>query len=137
MLRRLVGDRAFFDGVREFYATWRYRKAGTDDFRVSMERASGQTLDRFFERWIYADRLPELRFSSHVTDGVLHVAFEQKTTELFDVPVTVTVTYADGTTEDVVVPVTERRTDRAIPLKGRVSRVDVNRDGAALADIRS
>ena len=29
---------AFFAGLRDFYATWRYNKAGTDDFRVAMER---------------------------------------------------------------------------------------------------
>ena len=34
MLRRLMGDEAFFAGLRDFYATWRYNKAGTDDFRV-------------------------------------------------------------------------------------------------------
>ena len=28
MLRRLVGDEAFFAGLRDFYATWRFKKAG-------------------------------------------------------------------------------------------------------------
>ena len=34
MLRRLVGDEAFFTGVRRFYGEWRFAKAGTDDFRA-------------------------------------------------------------------------------------------------------
>ena len=34
MLRRLVGDEMFFAGLRQFYATWKFRKAGTDDFRA-------------------------------------------------------------------------------------------------------
>ena len=38
MLRRLVGDEAFFAGLREFYATWRFKKAGTDDFSVAWRR---------------------------------------------------------------------------------------------------
>ena len=33
MLRRLMGDRAFFAGLRDFYTTQRFKKAGTDDFR--------------------------------------------------------------------------------------------------------
>ena len=45
MLRRLVGDEAFFNGLREFYTTWRYKKAGTEDFRVAMEHASGRPLE--------------------------------------------------------------------------------------------
>ena len=39
MLRRLVGDETFFAGLRQFYATWKFRKAGTDDFRLAMEKA--------------------------------------------------------------------------------------------------
>ena len=58
MLRRLVGDEAFFAGLREFYATWRYKKAGTDDFRVAMEKAGGRPLQRFFDRWIFGSDIP-------------------------------------------------------------------------------
>ncbi len=42
MLRRLVGDEAFFAGVRRYYKEHRFTKAGTDDLRVgdgSRERA--------------------------------------------------------------------------------------------------
>ena len=42
MLRRLVGDEAFFGGLRRFYDTWRFKKAGTDDLRRAMEEASGR-----------------------------------------------------------------------------------------------
>ena len=37
----------------------RFQKAGTDDFRAAMEAGAGQSLDRFFERWIYGSTLPE------------------------------------------------------------------------------
>ena len=40
MLRRLVGDRPFYDGIRRFYAEWRFKKAGSDDFRQVMEKAT-------------------------------------------------------------------------------------------------
>ncbi len=135
MLRHLVGDDAFFRGLRNFYVTWRYKKAGTDDLRASMEAASGQSLERFFDRWIFSADLPSLRFSSRVDAGGVHVAFDQLGEDIFDIPVTVTITYADGSTDDVVVAVRDKRTERAIPVKGEVRSVDVNRDAAALADI--
>jgi hypothetical protein len=135
MLRRLVGDEAFFRGLRTFYSTWRYKKAGTDDLRVAMEAASGQSLERFFDRWIFSASLPSLRFTSRVDSAGVHVAFDQLGEDVFDIPVTVTITYADGSTEDVVVAVHDKRTERAIPAKGEVRSVDVNRDSAALADI--
>src|SRR4029079_10851549 len=128
MLRRLLGDEAFFRGLRDFYATWRYKKAGTDDFRAVMEHAGGRPLTRFFEGWIYGSGIPTLRFGSSVSGNELKVRFEQKGSEIYDVPVTVTISYADGTSTDVVVAVTDRTVERTIPLKGAVRGVDVNRD---------
>ena len=134
MLRRLMGDEAFFAGLRDFYATWRYTKAGTDDFRVAMEKAGGQPLERFFERWIYGSAIPTVRFSSQVDGSQLRVRFEQKG-EVFDIPITVTITYTDGTSEDVIVKLTEATTEQMIPLKGALRAVEVNKDGGALAEI--
>ena len=137
MLRRLVGDEAFFKGLREFYATWRYKKAGTGDFRVAMEHASGRPLERFFERWIFGSAIPAVAFTSHVEKGgeQLAVRFEQRQADLFDIPVTVTLSYADGSTEDIVVVLDDRVTERTIPLKRALRTVDVNRDSAALVEI--
>jgi hypothetical protein len=137
MLRRLVGDEAFFKGLREFYTTWRYKKAGTGDFRVAMEHASGRPLERFFERWVFGSVIPAITFTSQVEKGGEQVAvrFEQRQADIFDIPITVTLSYADGTTEDVVVTLDEKVTERTIPLKGALRTVDINRDWAALAEI--
>ena len=59
--RRLVGDEAFFTGLRAFYAEHRYRKAGTGDLQQAMEAASGRRLERFFERWVLDTALPRVR----------------------------------------------------------------------------
>src|SRR5207244_11487684 len=61
MLRRLMGDEAFFRGIRRFYRTSRFHKAGTEDLRAAMEAEAGRPLDRFFERWIDGSALPKLK----------------------------------------------------------------------------
>ena len=132
MLRRLLGDEAFFGGLREFYASHRFRKAGTDDLRKSMEAASKRDLSRFFERWIYDNAIPRLRFSSAVEGQELIVRFEQSG-DIFDVPVTVAVTYADGKTSEFLVPVTDATTEARFPLTGIVRSVEPNVDGASVA----
>ena len=66
MLRRLVGDDAFFRGLRRFYRESRFRKVGTDDLRQAMETESGRPLERFFERWVYNAALPKITFSYRI-----------------------------------------------------------------------
>ena len=78
MLRRLVGDDAFFFGLRRFYAEWRFKKAGTDDFRAAMEASSGRDLGAFFETWIYGAAVPRLAFSYRSPDAKsVAIKFEQ------------------------------------------------------------
>ena len=132
MLRRLIGDEAFFAGLRQFYADNRFKKAGTDDLRMAMEAASKHDLNRFFERWIYDNAIPRLRFSSAVEGQELIVRFEQSG-DVFDVPVTVGVTYADGKTAEFLVKVTSASTEARFPLTGSLRSVEPNVDDAALA----
>jgi len=135
MLRRLVGDDAFFFGVRRFYAEWRFKKAGTDDFRAAMEASSGRDLGAFFETWIYGAAVPRLAFSYRSPDAKsVAIKFEQ-IGEVAQVPITVTLTYTNGETESVIVPVTSKVVERTLPVKGTLRKVDANDDNAALVEI--
>ena len=134
MLRRLVGDEVFFNGLRRFYFNQKFDKAGTNDLQRAFEEEAGQSFERFFERWIYGSTLPRLRYTATLEEGGVTVRFTQMTEAIFDVPVTVTLTYADGRTSDVVVPVTDREVIKKIPAEGAVRDVAVNKDSAALAD---
>ncbi|MBI3493924.1 MAG: hypothetical protein HY047_19425 [Acidobacteria bacterium] len=133
MLRRLVGDQQFFAGLRRFYGTSRFHKVGTEDLRAAIEAETGRSLGRFFERWIYGTALPKLKFSYRIEDAqvVLHV---DQLGEVFDVPLTVTLQYADTKPVDVVVPVTDRSVDVRVPLAGTLRGVDIKDDGT-LAEI--
>ena len=79
-----------------------------------MEAASGRDLERFFERWIYDNGIPRLRYSTAVEGQELVVRFEQAG-EVFDVPVTVAVTYTDGKTVEFIVVVNEAAHEARIP----------------------
>ena len=52
--------------------------------------------------------------------------------EVFDIPLTVTLQYADGTSEDLVVVLTEASGTKTLPLNSALRSVEVNRDDAAL-----
>jgi hypothetical protein len=130
MLRRLVGDEAFFRGLRRYYRENKFKKAGTEDLQRAMEAESDVSLERFFERWIYASGLPRVRYSTAIEGQELIVRFEQAG-DVYDVPVTVTLQYQDKAVEHVVA-IGEAVTEKRIPLTGTVRGVEINADNAAL-----
>jgi len=134
MLRRLVGDEAFFRGLRSFYRESRFRKVGTEDFRGAMEYASDRPLERFFQQWIYGSTIPKVKVGYRVdgSDVVLRV---EQIGEVFDVPVTVTLQYADRKNTDVVVRVTEQVVEQRVPLTGTLRGIEVSKDDGTLAEI--
>jgi hypothetical protein len=136
MLRRLMGDEAFFNGLRRYYTDNRYKKAGTADLQRAMEAEFGASLERFFQRWIFEAGIPRLRYSTAVENQELIVRFEQigitDESSLFDLPVTVSINYADGAVEEIVA-VHAASVEKRFPLKGAVRNVEVNADEAALA----
>jgi hypothetical protein len=132
MLRRFVGDEAFFAGLRRYYKERRFRKAGTDDLRAAMEAESGRNLSRFFERWVFDSGIPRVRYSTVANGESATVRLEQFG-EGYDLPITVTVQYADGRVQEEVVILSDPSLDAHIPLSGPVRSVEVNQDHAALA----
>ena len=127
MLRRLVGDDAFFRGIRAFYAEWQFKKAGTDDFRVAMEKASGSDLNAFFEAWIFRTEIPQLHVRHTVQGSTATVTVEQRG-EVIPVPVSITLVYTGGNTERLTIPVTERSVTRTLPLTGTLRELVVNQE---------
>lgn len=77
MLRRRVGDDAFWKGLATYYARYRNGNALTDDFRRAMEDVSGQPLEGFFRQWVYTPGQPLIQGSWSYANGVLTVRLEQ------------------------------------------------------------
>lgn len=51
-LRELMGDEAFFEGLRRYYKEYKYDVATPEGWLRIMEQTYGQPLDEFYERWI-------------------------------------------------------------------------------------
>ncbi len=63
LLRSVLGDEAFFRGIRIYTAENRNRSVVTADLQAAMERASGFELDKFFETWLESPGYPEFEVS--------------------------------------------------------------------------
>jgi len=61
MLRRMLGDRVFFSGVRAYYRQHRLGNATTADLQAALEQSAGRPLDWFFHQWLDEPGYPKLR----------------------------------------------------------------------------
>jgi hypothetical protein len=140
MLRQMMGDETFFQGLRRFYLSSRFRKVGSEDFRVAMEQESGLPLQRFFERWVYSAGLPQITFSARSEEGptgrVARLRFEQ-TGDIFDLPALVTLTDVDGRSRDVLVRVSDRVVEAVVALDRPLKSAAISARDVSLAEFRT
>lgn len=147
MLRRLVGEDAFTRGLQRFYGASRFRRVGTDQLREAFEAEAGQSLERFFERWVYGAAVPTLRArwetvepATAGADGqapgsdAVRLVLEQAGL-VHDVPVTVTVQYLDGRSEQALVVARDQVTQVELPVTGRIRELRFNEDFGALVRV--
>lgn len=77
LLRRELGDEAFWAGVNAYLTHHRGGIVETRDLMRALENQSGKSLEQFFEQWIYRPGHPELEVKIEHEDGVLSVHVKQ------------------------------------------------------------
>ncbi len=64
MLRRLVGEEAFFKAVSDFSLTYRFKTASWQDLELSFSRYHGSSLHDFFSQWLERKDIPRIEVAS-------------------------------------------------------------------------
>jgi hypothetical protein len=135
MLRRIIGDEAFFRGVRDFYAEWKYRKAGSDDLLAAMEKAGGRDLSRFFDAWVFGAGIPQAKFSYRVEGSRAIFRIDQSGLPI-EFPVSIKLTYRSGEEQTLVMIARDKVTEQTLELTGALRSAKANEDHGTLAEIR-
>ena len=110
MLRKQLGEDAFFAGLRNFYNAHREGNATSEDLRSALEKSSGKNLRTFFARWIYGSGHPVYEWSSQAVEmrngsnSVTIVLQQVQAGAPFLDPVPVTVTSEGKTTSLTLSP---------------------------------
>ncbi len=95
MLRKYVGDEAFFTALNRYLTKNKYTAVEISDLRTAFEETTGEDLQWFFDQWFLQRGHPELKVSHTYSNGqvLLHVQQTQDTLfqPVFRLPVTVTV----------------------------------------------
>jgi len=69
MLRSMLGDELFWDGVGRYIQTYAHQQVETEDFRRAMESVSGRNLEHFFTQWVYRPGVPHLNVAYDWNSG--------------------------------------------------------------------
>jgi hypothetical protein len=129
MLRRYIGDEAFFSGLRLFYSDWRFRKAGTDDLEAAFQAVTAQPLAKFFDQWIRGFTIPRVKVSWRMeADGATGVIRVEQLRDAFDFPLTVIAQFEDGTSREMTLKVTGPSYEERVSLTSALRRVSVRDD---------
>ena len=105
MLRRQLGDEAFWGATTDYLATYADQVVETDHFRHKLEAWSGRNLDRFFQEWVHSPGYPKLNISQKHDSkrGLLELTVKQTQVDVkkgvgtFAFPLEVALVGADGT----------------------------------------
>ncbi len=97
MIRRYLGDEAFFRGLKNYTKTNMAKNVETLDLKKAFEVTTGKNLDWFFEQWVYKPGLPEITASyrynrrSKLVTLTLKQTQNVETSSLFKLPMTVVI----------------------------------------------
>lgn len=101
MLRKYVGDDAFFASLKLYLEKNKFKTAEVHDLRLAFEEVTGEDLNWFFNEWYFAKGHPELDIKKSYDAGTkkLKVEITQtqdfKTTPLYKLPIYIDV-YSGG-----------------------------------------
>jgi aminopeptidase N len=143
LLRREVGDSAFFGAVRAYVAAHRHGNAVSSDFQRAVESASKQSLDWFFTQWLTRPGLPSVTVKAEwdVIQRKVALRITQDVARPpYRFPLTVDVTGVDGRVQRTSVTVPAEPTAvllLPVSLRAAPRSVVYDADGGVLGRVRA
>jgi aminopeptidase N len=95
-LRYVLGDSAFWSGIREYTRARFGSTATAEDLQRAMEHASGKKLDRFFNEWVASPGVPELVAEQRIRGTEIEITIEQRAPRGYELPMQVALETTHG-----------------------------------------
>lgn len=140
MLRKEIGDDAFFASLNHFLTHNAYQAAEMHDLRLSVEEITGRDMNWFFNQWFFASGHPDLQVDYAFDDQTMEqmVVVNQRQnldqTPLYRLPIKVAV-YTDLGIEQHEIEITQSVDTFKFHTNGTVRWVNFDVDKALLAEI--
>src|SRR5258706_12564050 len=114
MLRKYVGDEAFFASLKEYLTANKFSSVEIHNLRLAFEKVTGEDLNWFFNEWFLDKGHPELEINYEFSDSLKQekIIIEQKqnlsSSHLFKIPLDIDI-YVNGKADRHRVIVDERK----------------------------
>ena len=115
-IKDLLGDELFTKALHTYIRSWHGKHPMPYDFFNSMNAGAGQNLDWFWQRWFFDSGYPDLAITSVAPGEIVVTAKGSK-----PMPIDLTVTFADGSTEKLhrTIAVWQNAQAVKVPVAGR------------------
>jgi hypothetical protein len=105
-LKYIIGEEAFYKGMRRYYNTWKFRHPEPIDFIRIMEKTSGLQLKWYMSYWLNTTKRIDYGIKNFVSDENASMITLERIGE-FPMPIDLMVTYTDGSKELFYIPMNE------------------------------
>lgn len=95
-VKDMLGDELFYKGLHNYIRNWSGKHPMPFDFFYSMNTGSGKNLNWFWKKWFYDGGVPDLAISKVNGKQITITSIGEK-----PVPIDLTLTLADGSTENI------------------------------------
>jgi aminopeptidase N len=136
MLRKYLGDEAFFLGLKTYLTEYKFQAAEVHQLRLVFEKITGKDLNWFFNQWYFGSGHPNLDISYdyNILRKTVTINVAQLQSDTFQFPLTIDI-FEGNTPKRQQVFVTGKDASFTFPYKTQPNLIQVNADGALLCDI--
>jgi aminopeptidase N len=134
MLRKYVGDEAFFESLKLYLNTHKFQSVEIHDLRLAFEKVTGEDLNWFFNQWFLSSGHPELEiktsFNKEANKAVVKIEQVQnlKKAPLYRLPIEIDI-YCNGRVikQKVTLRKQEEEFQFTVPSKPELINVDAEK----------
>ena len=148
MLRKQLGDANFFKSLNHYLTTNANQPVETEDLRIAIEETTGQSMDAFFDQWLYKMGHPvfEVTQNYDASAGKLSLKVKQvqemdltsryPQVEFFQMPVEIEIRDAKGTRVETVFIKPQAENDYTFAVSGKPFLVDFDNEGTLIKELK-
>ena len=85
MLRKHLGDDLFFKSLNHYLTSNAHQPVSTEELRIAIEETTGQSMDWFFDEWLYKMGHPNFEVTQSYYDAKKHLTLNVKQTQKVDI----------------------------------------------------